>query len=149
MHCKISVGELRRLLREGKDFSIINGKVYIPVDESMEDMANTEPILWYPAQWKIDDMQRDIQNAEAHPGRANELFTSRHIQDLRTWLDRIGQDVYMEFIDEPGEGYFVLYAKFSDGLEVHAELGNFWLELKTGVPDWRPDEPIPEDFYAL
>lgn len=139
MRCKLKVRQVRHLIREGaKDFVIVNGKMYVDVMDKVDELEPDQALLWYPTGWSLEQLDREIASED----------DTQHRQKMQIWKDRIGQNVYVDFVDEPGEDYFVLYAKFSDGVEIWAQLPSFWLEVSSST-DWRPNESIPEDFYAL
>ena len=148
MPFRIAVGTVRNLLREiAEDFILYNDQIYVSIEKKIEEIGDIPglELLWYPPDWIIDELNQDIQTWQNNP----DARTSQYIDDVKVCLERIGQNVYLEFIDEPGEDYFIVYARFKDGKSVHSSVSAFWLRVDAESPDWRPDEGLPEDYYAL
>lgn len=136
MRCSIKT--LKRILQESSrgETVVMHEKLWIPLIERMELYVAGQTVLYLPRKEYVD---RLLQYIEAKVDQADKL---RHEYDAVGQICLIVRrsPVIADRCD----------IRAHDGVEVlqSVRLYDLWIEVDASV-DFRPDEPLPEDYYAL
>lgn len=151
---------IQGILRESSPDSvlkIIDGKVWGRLDKHPELIVTGTRILFDPPERKIEDIRRTIKHVQ---GKLNAWSSKERSQTSRAKKAAVEQQGRLNLIDHVGQFGEIAYASvskkfftitFEDGFTPSINIPASWVWVMIGdpSPDFRPDETLPEDYYAL
>lgn len=98
----------------------------------------------------LEPTEEDLKEWEEKRLLSAEKTTKGHIAMVQLMDDRLSHIGQMGVITKiPFMGRREITVRFDDGSTMGADWHYFLVAVAVDRPDWRPDETLPEDYYAL
>lgn len=166
---------VRILIRESfeEKVKILNGKMWVPILSHPELLVEgtviyyDPPASWFDAlQHRITILSKHIDQQKASPPTVNvddENAWDRYLEtvsgggldsdehELKQLQGELSCANSFGKIEDVHNSNNYAYIKFNNGVDIGdpVPIDTLWVALDTSAPDYRPDEALPEDYYAL
>lgn len=157
MGSKIRITSLRKLIRESMSYGhlLYEGKAYVNLHDRHDLLRLDLVVLFYPPDEEvIEEWRRKSQEYEEVYEMSRSISDTgwdsygRAAKTARNKLDAIGKTGKIDYMSCIVGQDYIIEATIGD-VKIRADNSCFWHEVETSTPDWRPDETLPEDHYAL
>lgn len=160
MRCKIR--DLKALLVETlKDvnYRIAHGKMWVPVlSQKKRDDWDGEILLYFPSDEDLEQLHVSLKDLRLKLARFNDdphldftgaAYMHRTKQECETH-ERLVAQVGKTCVVINGD-FGIFNVKFVEDPTLKQVImpTSLWVEVDNPPPDWRPDDNLPEDYYAL
>lgn len=160
MHCKVEL--LRRIIKEtilddDPDFAagviVVRGTAWMKL-EFKRDMQRKDQVVLFHLEAQA------IENINSHRDEYMREINSGNLDEDRLWayqydVDKLTLSLARQdqegFISVEPTSYRFIDVTFNDPAlgKASLEVTNLWVPVPVDAIDWRPNEPLPEDYYAL
>lgn len=152
MRCKIRT--LRQALREGLDnIKIEHGRLWHRLDKRPDKQEKDQEVMFYPNEEALNSWQSEMLVLQKELddniwGDVGREATAKKVANIKSMLDSVGHLGTLQMRSALIPDQFFVRMK---GKAIVREISEWYLWVPDDVesPDFRPDETLPEDYYAL
>lgn len=148
---KLRYASIKRLIKESisEQYCTFEGKVYVNLYHRVDMLHVGIEALLLPNEETINTWKKNLAERE-EAAKDEDMWGQRQaVEEARSKLTHIGKvGKVVSLFCIMGKD-FATEVEFPGDVTVRTNNRSIWTELESSQPDWRPDETLPEDYYAL